>query len=278
SIKVRWPQNTNPAASERSETAAMAATASVTAPPVPPCATGTPMRNRPASARRGSTSAAPSLLASRWVADESSHAARSAGSVVMAMVLPLLGGDGSWLAGPSVRLELRVQVRLAEIVGEVAQRGEADAEYHFERTGIVEAGRLERGEFSILDSASAADHRAGESGDGIEPRIRHFGVGPQRVDHILGQPGLLVCDGSMAGDAEPAAMDRRGGDLHRLAFRQRQAAAGVDAGDSLIGFQRDRRIGQQANQVRDEAVGLLGLGDAFLGGLGGGFSGENRHA
>ena len=74
SMKVRWPQNTKPAVSERSETRAISATASVTSPPAPPSAFGTPARNNPAAARRGSSAALSAVPAHRPAAMSSSQA------------------------------------------------------------------------------------------------------------------------------------------------------------------------------------------------------------
>ncbi|MCY1558018.1 hypothetical protein D9M68_949170 [compost metagenome] len=55
SMKARWPQQTKAAANERLAMAAMASTASVTCPPVPPSAGSTPVRNSCDSAICAST-------------------------------------------------------------------------------------------------------------------------------------------------------------------------------------------------------------------------------
>jgi hypothetical protein len=72
----------------------------------------------------------------------------------------------------------------------------------------------------------------------------------------------------MSGDAEATPMDCRGRDLNRLTRRKIEIAARVDRGDSLIGFQRNRRIRQQTYQIWQEAVVLLGGLHACLCGSG----------
>jgi hypothetical protein len=71
------------------------------------------------------------------------------------------------------------------------------------------------------------------------------------------EAGLLIGSGRVSGHAEAAAMHRGGGDQHGLALGNRQRGASVDAGDGQIGFQRYRRIGEDAQQVGQKAVALL---------------------
>src|SRR6185437_12584541 len=87
SMKVRWPQNTNPADSDRAETAAIALTASDTSAPVPPCRAGTPILNKLAAASFGRRRDAPSDFRSRSRAMLSSHRPKSAGRTASMMAL-----------------------------------------------------------------------------------------------------------------------------------------------------------------------------------------------
>jgi len=58
----------------------------------------------------------------------------------------------------------------------------------------------------------------------------------------------------VAGNAEIAAVDARGRDLHHFTFHQAQAGARIDAGNGQISLQRQRRIGQHADQVGQVAI------------------------
>jgi hypothetical protein len=65
---------------------------------------------------------------------------------------------------------------------------------------------------------------------------------------------FFQCDSGMTRNAEVATVNARRRDLHHFALGQRQAGFGIDAGNGHVGFQRLRRIGQHADQIRQEAV------------------------
>ena len=62
---------------------------------------------------------------------------------------------------------------MGEIVGEIAERREADAQYDFECRLICKARIPEAGELVVCYIAARSDNRFGETGDSIEFRIAH---------------------------------------------------------------------------------------------------------
>ncbi|MCY1458020.1 hypothetical protein D9M71_753660 [compost metagenome] len=63
----------------------------------------------------------------------------------------------------------------------------------------------------------------------------------------------------MAGHAEVAAVVGGGHQLHHFTLGQAQLGLAVECRHSDVGFQRRRGVGQHAEQVGDEARGLLGV-------------------
>ena len=83
---------------------------------------------------------------------------------------------------PAIGGELRVQLVLRQVVGEVAQRGETHAEHDFQRIGIAKAGCAECRKRFVGNSAARGDYRPREHGHGLEARVRHRLLGANRLD------------------------------------------------------------------------------------------------
>src|SRR5690606_33686903 len=100
----------------------------------------------------------------------------------------------------------------------------------------------------------------------------------QGVDQFLGQLQFLGGDLGVTGDAEAATAIGGRGDLADFPFGGGQAVATVGGADDLVGFQGCRGVGQDAQQVGQEAAGFFGVAQAFLGLGGGGFDGLDGKA
>jgi hypothetical protein len=156
---------------------------------------------------------------------------------------------------------------VGQVVGKVGQRGQADAQHHFQRLLVAEAGGTQGLQLGIGHIAARGDHAAGKAGQGFQSGVGQGLAGAQRLHH--GRVQLAFAQRSrVRRHTEMAAMGGAGHQLHHLALAGVQAGAHVQAGDRHIGFQCRRRLGQHADKVRQKTHGLLRFFQQRADGLG----------
>src|SRR5690606_14846267 len=77
----------------------------------------------------------------------------------------------------------------------------------------------------------------------------------------------------VAGNAEAAAVAGGSGNLNDFALGAAKRGACINGTDDLVGFQCSGGIGQYAEQIRQKAIGFLGIAQALFGFVGGGIDG-----